>query len=110
MSRIAELRRQADLRRLAFLDTAEAVRQRATPLRILDDAVGAFEDEFKILQRIEKQLKANPFLFLAGFATLWLIARQINSGAPRKEPAVRRRGKSVRPSARKGQTRLQPPT
>ena len=92
MTNLDTLRKDADAKRLLFLDALDGAVEQLKPDRIANAALAKLDPDFKVLKHLQQKSKSNPFAILAAIAGLLLLFRQLsgNERSPTIENRVRR--------------------
>lgn len=77
MPRNDNLRAEADRRGKAFFKSASTLSERMRPVKLLNEAVAAFDPDFVLLNRLKAGVQRNPFALLAAAGGLWLLSLQL---------------------------------
>lgn len=103
MTRLSMLRNEADQRRQEFLRTTQALSERASAGKLLDELVGAADPALTVLGRVNARMKENPIVLLVAVTLFWALT-STRLLAKDRQPLVRDQSRrpSRLPTSRKG--------
>lgn len=89
MTRVDELRANADRQRAVFFQSAISLSDRLRPAQMLDNMLRAADPDFVILRRFETAVKQNPVALMAAVSGVMLLMQQLLRSETAKKPATR---------------------